>query len=759
MPRKIRRRTTRGAVQQVSAALPDKSEILAFVQDSPERVGKREIARAFNIKGAQRIELKRLLREMTDEGLIEGTRKALSEPGTLPSVCVIEIIELDENGEPVAVQAGRSTAADKTPIRIRVLAGRGRSAGLGDRLLARLNRLREADFAGCTYEARPIKVLPRERERLLGIYRTLKGGGGLIVPVDRRQMKEWRVSAENDLEAQSGELVRFELDRRGRYALSQARILERLGDPQAERAISLIAIHAHGIPDQFTPAVLQEAEALKPCELGKRKDLRDVPLITIDPPDARDHDDAVWAAPDKNPTNEGGWTVIVAIADVAYYVRPGRALDQEALRRGNSVYFPDRVVPMLPERISSDLGSLVGDADRPCLAVRMTFDREGTKKHQEFFRGLMRSTATLSYEQVQAAIDGQPDQQTAALLEGVLKPLWGAFEAMKIGHARRKPLELDLPERKILIDDKGRVVDVVVPPRLEANRLIEEFMIQANVAAAETLEAKRSPLIYRVHDNPSPEKLKALSDVLATMDIKLPKTGALRPHHFNRILEQTRDSEAATLVAELVLRSQAQAEYSPANYGHFGLNLRRYAHFTSPIRRYADLIVHRALIRALGLGEGGLVDAETDQLDAIGEAISATERRAMAAERETNDRLIAAYLAGRIGATFEAQISGATRTGLFVRLDETSADGFVPASAIGTEYFVYDEARHRMVGERTGQEYRLGDRVEVRLVEAIPEAGALRFELLSEGRPGTPPSRRRSHRAKSPKRNKGRRRR
>jgi ribonuclease R len=759
LPRNIRRQTTRGANKQASTKLPDKSEILAFVQDSPERVGKREIARAFNIKGSQRIELKRLLKEMADDGLIEGTRKALSQPGILPSVCVIEIAELDENGEPVAVQAGRTTNQSESPARIRVLAGRGPTAGLGDRVLARLNRLHEADFAGCTYEARPIKVLPRDRERLLGIYRTLKGGGGLIVPVDRKQRKEWRVSAENDLEARSGELVRFELDRRGRYALSQARILERLGNPKAERAISLIAIHAHGIPDQFQANLLQEAEALKPSGLGKRKDLRDLPLITIDPPDARDHDDAVWAAPDQNQSNKGGWIVIVAIADVAHYVQPGSALDREALRRGNSVYFPDRVVPMLPERISSDLGSLIGDTDRPCLALRMTFDHEGHKKHQEFFRGLMRSAATLSYEQVQAAIDGRPDEQTAPLLEGVLMPLWGAFEALKLGQARRKPLELDLPERKIMVDENGDVVDIVVPPRLEANRLIEEFMIQANVAAAETLEAKRSPLIYRVHDNPSAEKLSALSDVLTTMGIKLPKTGALRPHHFNRILEQTRDSEAAILVSAMILRSQAQAEYSPANYGHFGLNLRRYAHFTSPIRRYADLIVHRGLIRALGLGEGGLTDAEIDHLDTISEAISATERRAMASERETTDRLVAAYLAGQIGATFDARISGTTRVGLFVRLDRTGADGFVPASAIGTEFFVYDEARHRMVGERTGQEYRLGDRVEVRLVEAIPEAGALRFELLSDGRPGKPPSGHRNHRPKSPKRTKSRRRR
>ena len=759
MPRNPRRGGSSSPKKQSPKQLPKREEILAFIQESPDRVGKREIARAFGIKGQQRIEFKRLLREMADEGLIEGTRKALSEPGTLPSVCVIEVTELDENGEPIAVQTGRPSGDAQSPVRIRVLSGRGPDAGMGDRLLARLTRLRETDFAGCSYEARAIKILPRQRERLLGIFRTLKSGGGVIVPVDRRQLKEWRVAPGDEGDAKSGELVRFELDRRGRYGLTQARVRERLGDPYSERTISLIAVHAHGIPDQLPPAVIKEAKELKPCELGARTDLRDIPLITIDPADARDHDDAVWAAPDTDSGNKGGWTVIVAIADVAHYVQPGSSLDREAFRRGNSVYFPDRVIPMLPEKISADLGSLVGEADRPCLALRMTFDKDGQKRHQKFFRGLMRSAATLSYRQVQAAIDGEPDEQTSPLLETVLKPLWGAYAALMKGQANRKPLALDLPERKIVMDDHGRVVDVTVPPRLEAHRLIEEFMIQANVAAAEALEAKRSPLIYRVHDNPSPEKLKALSDVLATLSLKLPSTGAIRPHHFNRILEQTRDSEAATLVSELVLRSQAQAEYSPGNYGHFGLNLRRYAHFTSPIRRYADLIVHRALIRAFGLGEGGLTDAEIDRLDTIGEAISGTERRAMAAERETTDRLIAAYLAGRIGAAFSAQISGATRSGLFVRLDETGADGFVPASAIGREYFIYDETRHRMVGERSGREYRMGDKVEVRLVEAIPEAGALRFELLSEGRPGSAPApNRRSVRPRQTKRTKGRRR-
>src|SRR6478609_10747415 len=450
----------------------------------------------------------------------------------------------------------------------------------------------------------------------------------------------------------------------------------RLGNPQDQRATSLIAIHAHGIPDTFPEAVLIEADAAKEPDLKRREDLRHLPFVTIDPVDARDRDDAVWAEADPDPKNRGGWVVMVAIADVASYVKFGSALDKEARARGNSVYFPDRVVPMLPERISNNLCSLQAAEARPCLAVHMVFDKDGRKRSHRFLRGLMRSAASLAYQQAQAAIDGRPDDTTGPLLDPLLRPLWGAYSSLSRARAERAPLDLDLPERKIQLDDQGQVRGVVTPPRLDAHRLIEEFMIAANVAAAEELEAKRTPLIYRVHDQPSKEKLAALSEFLGTLGLKLPTTGQLKPAHFNRILAESRASPAAELVGEMVLRSQAQAEYSAGNFGHFGLNLRRYAHFTSPIRRYADLIVHRALIRTLKLGADGLpAAADAQSLGEIAAQISACERRAMLAERETSDRLIAHFLADRIGATFEGRISGVHRAGLFVKLRETGADG------------------------------------------------------------------------------------
>ncbi len=727
---------TKGAPHQATVGkLPSKQEILDFLETASVKAGKREIARAFGVKGADRVALKELLRNMANDGLIAGSRRKLVKSGALPPVTVIEIVSRDKDGEFVARPASWDEGLGPVP---RILMAESRRdtapvAGIGDRVLARITPLgADADYP---YQARTIKKLARAPQRTLGIFRSLPGGTGVIDPVDRKQLKEWPVARGGTNDAESGELVRFELTRGGRAGVQTARVTERLGNPQAQQMTSLIAVHAHGIPDTFPEPVLAEAETAKEPELGgRREDLRHLPLITIDPSDARDHDDAVWAETDPNPKNEGGWVVIVAIADVASYVRPGKALDREARKRGNSVYFPDRVVPMLPERISNDLCSLKEDEPRACLAVRMVFDKDGRKLSHRFFRALMRSAASLSYEQAQAAIDGRLDEITGPLLEPVLRPLWGAYASLTLARTDRAPLDLDLPERKILLDGEGRVRAIITPPRLDAHRLIEEFMIAANVAAAETLEAKRSPLIYRVHDSPSKEKLASLGEFLSTIGLKLPKSGTLKPAHFNRILADTRSTPTAELVGEVVLRSQAQAEYAPGNFGHFGLNLRRYAHFTSPIRRYADLIVHRALVRALGLGPDGLTDTEMGELEVIAQSISDTERRAMAAERETADRLIAAYLADRIGARFQARVSGLVRTGLFVRLMETGADGFVPASSIGHEYFYHDEVRQALVGEDSGLGYRLGDPVEVRLVEAIPTAGALRFELLSEGR-------------------------
>jgi ribonuclease R len=724
-------------VSHKTSPFPSREEILAFINERPGKVGTREIARAFNLKNDRRVELKRLLRELADEGRVEARRKKLHHPGRLPSVTLSDVVGRDADGELIATPTEWDEDAHGPLPKIRIAAKqRARPheiAGVGDRALLRVEETGEDDI---TYSGRIIKVIGRAKARALGIFRALPNGGGRLVPVDKKQLgKELAIPRDATKDAQDGDLIAVSIAGHRGYGLPTAKVEERLGSLKTERAVSMIAIHAHEIPHVFPVAALAEADAAKPASTAGREDWRKLALVTIDPADAKDHDDAVHAAPDPDPKNPGGHIITVAIADVAHYVTPGSALDREAVKRGNSVYFPDRVVPMLPERISNDLCSLRPKEDRAALAVRMIIGSDGRKRSHTFHRVLMRSAAKLNYEQAQAAVSGRTDEDTQPLLDTALKPLYAAYEALKRARDERGPLDLDLPERKILLKHDGTVDRVVTPERLESHRLIEEMMILANVAAAESLERAKTPLVYRVHDEPSLEKIEALRQFLETLHISLPKGGALRAEQFNRILRQVHERDVETLVNEVVLRSQAQAEYNAENFGHFGLNLRRYAHFTSPIRRYADLIVHRGLIRAHSFGDDGLPAGQDHAaLTEIAAQISATERRAMKAERETADRLIAHHLADRIGASFEGRISGVTRAGLFIKLDGTGADGFVPARTIGDDYYRYEEAQHAMVGSRTGETYRLGDRVTIKLVEAAPVAGALRFELLSEGR-------------------------
>ncbi|THD71675.1 MAG: ribonuclease R [Bradyrhizobium sp.] len=722
--------------KQRNSGFPDRDAIVAFIRAHPGKVGTREIAREFGLKNADRAELKRILRELADEGTIARQGKTIHEPAALPPTVMADITGRDSDGELVATPAEWDEQSGDPP-KIRIHVPRrpqpGTAAGVGDRALLHVEKPEPSDSV---YRGRVIKVVDHAKTRVLGIFRALAGGGGRLIPVDKKQAgRELNIAKADSGGAEDGDLVSVDLVRSRGYGLASGKVKERLGSLASEKAVSLIAIHAHEIPQAFSPAALREAEAARPATLAGREDWRDLPLVTIDPPDAKDHDDAVYAEPDPDPGNKGGVVVTVAIADVAFYVRPGSALDRDALTRGNSVYFPDRVVPMLPERISNDLCSLVPGEPRGALAVRMVIGSDGRKRSHTFHRILMRSAAKLNYAQAQAAIDGRPDDTTGPLLDPILKPLYDAYAIVKRARDERDPLDLDIPERKILLKPDGTVDRVVVPERLDAHKLIEEFMILANVAAAEMLEKKVLPLIYRVHDEPTLEKVHNLQEFLKTLDLPFAKSGALRPALFNRVLAQVKGHDSEPLVNEVVLRSQAQAEYSAENYGHFGLNLRRYAHFTSPIRRYADLIVHRALIRGLGLGEGALPETETpESLSEVAAQISVTERRAMKAERETADRLIAHFLADRIGATFQGRISGVTRAGLFVKLSDTGADGLIPIRTLGTEYFNYDETRHALVGTRSGAMHRLGDVVDVRLVEAAPVAGALRFELLSEGK-------------------------
>ena len=704
--------------------IPTKDQIRQWIAENPGLVAKRDIAKAFGIKGDAKIDLKRILREMEDEGALEKKARRFQEPGVLPPVAVLQILAPDAAGDLFAVPLEDGVDSSQ---RVLIVTQKGDPAlGAGDRILGRLTPVKGEGHA---YEGRLIRRLGSNPLKVLGIYRD-SHEGGRIVPIDKGQDKEWRVARDASNGARDGELVEGEAVGNRRMGLPQARIVARLGDPSGARAVSLIAIHQHGIPDQFPDPVIAEADKAAPVGLQGREDLRDLPLVTIDPIDARDRDDAVYAMADDQPGNPGGHIIWVAIADVAHYVTPGSALDREARRRGNSSYFPDRVVPMLPDILSGDLCSLHEHVDRACLAVRMRIDAHGNKLSHRYVRGLMRSKASLHYAQVQAAIDGQPDDKTAPLLDPVLRPLYAAYAALVQARTARQPLDLDLPERKIVLDDAGKVTSVSFYERFDAHKLIEEMMILANVAAAEELVKLKQPLLFRVHEEPSPLKLEALREVAEASGLVLAKGQVLKTSHLNRLLSQAQGTEFDELINLTTLRSMTQAYYNAENFGHFGLALRNYAHFTSPIRRYSDLIVHRALIAGHGWGKDGLSAWDVENLDETAKLISDSERRSMAAERDTTDRYLAAFLADRVGSTFAGRISGVQRFGLFVRLDETGADGLIPIRAVGREFFHYDETTQTLMGADTGLTIGIGQRVVVKLAEAVPVTGGLVLELV-----------------------------
>ncbi len=732
-----------------AAPFPTKEQVLAFINESSEPVGKREIARAFRIKGGNdRIRLKALLKELRQDGLLEKQpARRLAAPGRLPNVMVVEVAGLDEDGELLA----RPTVwdDDKAPPPRIYLAPENRSRAalaLGERALVRLKRAEDG-----TYEAQVIRKLDRPPQRVLGVYE-MGSEGGRLRPTDRRAKKDFLLRGADTQGAQPGELVLAEIlparQQRGALGLRAVRVTQRLGRGDDPRSLSLITLHEHGLIADFPENAVKEAEAAVAAPLGQRQDLRDVPLVTIDGADARDFDDAVFAEPDDDPQNPGGWHLLVAIADVAHYVRPGSALDKSAYARGNSTYFPDRVLPMLPEALSNGWCSLIPKEDRPCMAVHLWIDAEGKLRRHRFVRALMRSAARLTYEEVQAARDGQQGGDHDAVLAAILPALYGAFEALLAARHDRGTLELDLPERKIRLAEDGRVAAIETRTRLDSHRLIEEFMITANVAAAKELERLRQPCMYRVHDKPDPLRLAALAEVLRDLGLRFNPGQVVRPRNLTQLLVKVEGRPEAPLVNDLILRAQSQAMYNPDNIGHFGLALTHYAHFTSPIRRYADLLVHRALVAGLKLGDDGLPPGAEHDFEEAGGHISATERASAAAERDAVDRFTAAFLQDRIGARFAGRVNGVTRFGLFVTLDETGADGLIPISTLPTDFYRHNEARHCLEGERWGRVYRLGDRLRVRLLEAEPMTGGLILALDEEagaeagnwpaGEPGKP---------------------
>ncbi len=718
-------------------SFPDKQIVLDFLKNNPNLTTKQEIARGLGVKGRDRDTLRDILTALEDEGVLARTgRRAFAPADRPPPSGLVEFEKLDADGDLIGRAVG-DNGLYGPPIYYKGARGKrgGKAPAVGDRAVCKIS-----EYKG-TWIAHVVTLLEKRlSDRLVGIYQ--KGvRGGRVVPSNRKERREFQIQDGDRNGAEDGDIVIAEPkpDARRSYGPLLGVVKEVVGHIGDARSASLLAITAHGIPVEFPDDVMAEAKAAKPADV-KREDLTRLPLITIDPADARDHDDAVFAE-----KTGAGWRVIVAIADVAAYVTEGSALDREAFKRGNSTYFPDRVVPMLPFELSADACSLLELEPRPCLAVEMMFSAGGKKTSHRFIRGTMRSAAKLSYEEAQAAIDGKPGGKAEPLLETVLKPLWGAYAATVKAREDRSPLDLDMPERRIQFDAGGDVSGITTKARFDAHRLIEEFMIQANVCAAESLETARTPLVYRVHDVPTDTKLLALAEFLQTLDMKWALGERPQTHRFNDLLKRVADTEHEGMVNQIVLRTQAQAIYTPENIGHFGLNLMRYAHFTSPIRRYADLVVHRALIRALGFGPDGMSDGQAARLDEIAEHISMTERRSMAAEREATDRYLAIFLADRVGAEFDGRITGVTPSGLFISLAGIGADGFVPISSLSDDYWVHDAAAMAVYARRSGRTFGLGQIVRVRLREVTPIQGGILLEVISD--PAPAPENRKSARA------------
>jgi ribonuclease R len=726
--------------------MPSREQILRFIETSPGAIGKREIAKHFGLHGADKIALKALLKDMTDEGLVDmAPGRAFHKHGGLPRVTVLRVAAVE--GDVVWAVPDRWEGSGPAP-RLRVMEkGRKSALGIGDRILAR------TEERGSGHVAYPMKKLQAGGETVIGVLVADTGPGGKpmtwLRPADKRARFDFAVADMGD--ASIGDLVRAELS--GRGPATKARVVDRIGDPFAPRSLSMIAIARHEIPHVFGEEVLAEAEraAKLPLTPDGREDLRDLPIVAIDPVDARDHDDAVWAIPDADEKNKGGYRAIVAIADVSFYVRADGALDREARRRGNSVYFPDQVVPMLPETLSAGVCSLKAGEDRAAMACHLTVDKHGKVTSWRFTRALVRLRANIAYEDAQAAYDAdRPKEGWDADVLPALRNLWACWTLLAKARDVRAPLDLDLPERQVILDEQGGIAAIRVRERLDAHRLIEDYMIAANVAAAKALEAKKSPVMYRIHEPPSREKLVSLKDYLETFDQSFALGQVITPAVFNRLIDGFSEDDRLPEIMQAILRSQTQAYYGPANAGHFGLALGSYAHFTSPIRRYADLIVHRALVdsyrlevpgKPKGLPERtGLGEADRKGLSRIGEAISALERRAMEAERETIDRYVAAYLATKTGEIVAARITGAQPFGFFATVDGLGGDGLVPVSTLGSERFFYDEAARTLDSEHGRVSYSVGQRLDLRLMEANPISGALRFELPDAE--GGPPAKR-----------------
>jgi ribonuclease R len=607
-----------------------------------------------------------------------------------------------------------------------------REAMHGDKVAVRIARTDERGRA----EGKLVEVLARNTREIVGRY-VRESGIGFVIPDNRRFTQSVAVPPAGAKGVKPGDIVVVELtEPPSRDTQPIGRVIENLGEAGGPGIETEIAMRAHGLPFRWPDEPLAEAEAwgdrVRPAAKRGREDLRELPLVTIDGADAKDFDDAVWCEPDGS-----GWRVIVAIADVSSYVPPGGALDTEARERGTSVYFPRKVIPMLPENLSNGLCSLNPGVDRLCMVCDMRVTSAGKVREARFYEGLMRSAARLTYDEVAAMLvegDAELRRRHAKILPQ-LEYLHAVWRVLSGARARRGAVDFDLPEVGMIFDPKGHVARVEPRHRNDAHRIIEECMIAANVEAARFLEKHKVPTLYRVHAPPEEDRLGTLKEFLSAFGLSLPTRERLEPKHFSALVREVAGRPDADLIETVILRSMSQAVYQPDNIGHFGLALERYAHFTSPIRRYPDLLVHRAIRHIARGGKPADFVHGQQEMEGLGRHCSATERRADEATREAMDWLKCEFMQERVGEEFDVLVTGVVDFGLFVQIPEFQIDGLVHISSLGDDYYQRDPVHQRLIGERTGRVFRLSDRLRVGLLRVSLEDRKIDFELAEEAEP------------------------
>ena len=699
--------------------------IIASLEAAPAPLGLREVAKALSLSPEDRPALKSHVRKMIEDGLIfMDDKRRIRLASHMPEVCIAEVTAYDDDGYgslKILSQDIDEAMIARSEISLMPERKRGRIPRIGARILARM-----VQYGPDQYEARVLRILPDRKDRFFG--RIVRFRGGLGIEGAEKGARRIVELAKGGATPQLDDLIEAEMnDAKGKIAKT-ASILRNFGPADSADAFIQLAIAEFDIPHVFSDEILASTAQASVPELGNRVDLRDTPLVTIDGADAKDFDDAVFAEP-----HGSGWRVIVAIADVSAYVAADSALDAEAAKRGNSVYLPGTVVPMLPETLSNGMCSLVPHEDRASLAVEIMLDDKGQKKSHRFIRALIKSHARLTYDAVQTVFEGTADERDIGAPDGTLHHLFGAWHNLFAAREKRGTLNLNVPEKRVMLNEAGQPAHIEVREQKQAHRLIEEFMILANICAAEELESRGQLCVYRTHDRPDMEKIEGLRELAEALSIPFAKGQVVSPHRFNELLARVKDTSEEQLVNDAVLRCQSRAVYDCENKGHYGLSLARYAHFTSPIRRYADLLVHRALIQSCGLGPEVQTLQEVEALSQICAQISQTEQVAAKAERRTTDRLVACLYQPQIGRQLEVTITGLTNFGLFAAFDERTAEGFMPFRSLPEDFYELDQGNSRLVGRRRGTVFALGAQITAQIESVEPASGGILLTFLDGG--------------------------